>query len=64
MKNIVERAVKTFIEAFIGSLVVLIPTADFSSSVALKSLLVSAIATGISAVLNLVQNYLENRKVK
>lgn len=64
MRNILERAGKTFIEAFIGVLVVTLPNADISDKSVLYSIIAGAIATGISAVLNLALNYIDKKKNK
>ena len=57
-KEWLYRALRTFIQAFLGSVVVIAPTIDYSSSKevlkgALISLLISAISSGISAVMNM-----------
>lgn len=62
MRNVLERAFKTFIEAFIGALAITLPNADLSDKSVFYSLIVGAIATGISAVLNLILNYLDKKK--
>ena len=62
MRNILERAIKTFIEAFIGSLAITLPNADLTDGAILKSILIGAIATGISALLNFVLNYIDKKK--
>ena len=58
MKDILIRAVKTFIQGFLGALAVTLPNSDFSNMQVVKSLLIGAIAGGISAVMNLVINLL------
>ena len=63
MRNILERAGKTFIEAFIGALAITLPNADLTDKSVLYSLIVGAIATGISALLNLILNYVDKKKV-
>jgi len=58
----VGKLIKTFIEGFLASLVVTIPTiSDISDLNLLKTILVGAIAMGISAVLNLIQEYLHGK---
>jgi len=58
----VGKLIKTFIEGFLASLVVTIPTiSDISDLNLLKIILVGAIAMGISAVLNLIQEYLHGK---
>ena len=63
MRNILERAGKTFIEAFIGALAITLPNADLTNKSVLYSIIVGAIATGISALLNLILNYVDKKKV-
>lgn len=62
MRNILERAFKTFIEAFIGALAITLPNADLTDKSIFYSVLVGAIATGISAVLNMALNYIDKKK--
>ena len=55
----VSKIIKTFIEGFLASLIVSLQTIDDLSDLNLiKTILVGAIAMGISAVLNLFQMYL------
>lgn len=56
IKDIIVRAIKTFIQGFLGALVVTLPNADITSTEVLKSLLIGAIASGISAVMNIFIN--------
>lgn len=56
-KIIKNKAFRTFMQAFIGSIVVIAPTIDFSASNevlkgSLMTLIISAISAGISAVMN------------
>ncbi len=63
MKKIINkewlyRAIRTFIQAFIGSVVAIAPTIDYSSSddvlkSALITLIISSVSAGISAVMNM-----------
>jgi hypothetical protein len=62
MKDIFVRAGKTFIQGFLGALAITLPNSDFSNMQVLKSLLIGATAGGISAVMNLIINYLNNKK--
>ena len=54
MKDILIRALKTFIQGFLGALAVTLPNSDLASTEVLKSLLIGALAGGISAVMNLI----------
>lgn len=62
MKDILIRALKTFIQGFLASLAVLLPNSDYSDLSVLKSILVGALAGGISAVMNLILNYMNKGK--
>lgn len=62
MKDIFVRAGKTFIQGFLGALAITLPNSDFSNMQVLKSLLIGATAGGISAVMNLIISYLNNKK--
>ena len=54
MKDILIRAIKTFIQGFLGALSVTLPNSDVKDMAVVKSLLIGAIASGISAVMNLI----------
>lgn len=55
----VNRMYKTFIQGFLGALVVsLTTTNDYSDISILKGFLIGAVASGISAVMNLIINKL------
>lgn len=62
MKDILIRALKTFIQGFLGALAVTLPSSDFSNTEVVKSLLIGALAGGISAVMNLVLSYVKEWK--
>lgn len=59
MKDIFIRAIKTFIQGFLGALVVSLPNSDLTSSEVLKSLLIGALAGGISYLMNFVLNLMK-----
>ena len=61
MKDILIRAGKTFIQGFLGALAVTLPNSDFSDMSVVKSLLIGAVAGGISAVMNLIINMLNKK---
>ena len=63
IKDICIRAIKTFIQGFLGALAITLPSADLSDIALVKSILIGAIAGGISAVMNLIINLL-NKKQK
>lgn len=64
MNDIIVRALKTFIQGFLGALAVNLPNSDFSDLSVLKSLLIGAIAAGISAVMNLILTYINKKEIK
>lgn len=57
-KEIFERASKTFIQGFVGSLAVTLPNTDFTTKGVWQSVLIGAIASGLSAVMNAFSNML------
>jgi len=64
MKNndIAFRIIITFIESFIGSFVVLMPSSDFTDKVVRQSIIISCIGSGISAVVNYIKTILDENK--
>lgn len=61
MKDILIRALKTFLQGFLGALTITLPNSDFNDLTVFKSLLIGATAAGISAVMNLILNYLNGK---
>jgi len=61
-KDILTRALKTFIQGFLGALAITLPSTDLTNGALLKSILIGALAGGISAVMNLTLNYLNSKK--
>ena len=54
--TLLGKVLKTFFEGFIASLVVAIPNInDFTNTKLIESILIGAIAMGLSAVVNLIQ---------
>ena len=62
IKDIVIRALKTFIQGFLGALALSLPSTDLSDIALIKSILIGALAGGISAVMNLIVNFINQRK--
>ena len=58
-KDILIRASKTFIQGFFGALAITLPNSDLASESVLKSLLIGALASGISALMNFVLELLK-----
>ena len=60
--KLLGKVLKTFIEGFIASIIVVLPTTDLSNFDLVKSMMIGAIAMGISAVLNLIQEKLNGKR--
>jgi len=58
VNDILIRALKTFLQGFLGALVVTLPNSDLTNVTVLKSLLIGAVSAGISAVMNLILSLL------
>ena len=55
--TLIGKIIKTFIEGFLASLILALGNVnDFSNEKLLESIFIGAIAMGLSAVLNLIQN--------
>lgn len=67
-KDILVRALKTFIQAFIGSLTIMLPATDFTDLSTIKTTLLSvfigALASGVSAVMNIIINYCKKDEIE
>ena len=59
IKDIAIRAFKTFIQGFLGAIVITGET-DITNPDVIKALLIGALAAGISAVMNLFLELLKN----
>lgn len=64
MKDILIRAIKTFIQGFLGALIVTLPSSDLTNKAVVKSMLIGALAGGISAVMNLILSLLKKEENK
>lgn len=62
MKDILIRALKTFIQGFLGALAITLPSTDLTDGALVKSILIGALAGGISAVMNLIINLLNKKE--
>lgn len=62
MKDILIRASKTFIQGFLGALAITLPNANLSDMAVVKSLLIGALAAGISAIMNLIIQLMNKEK--
>ena len=61
-KDILNRALKTFIQGFLASMVVSINNATSVNETMLKSAILGAIAGGISCVMNMIIQYLDREE--
>lgn len=59
INDIGKRAFKTFFQAFIGAIVITLPSSDLSSKDVIKSIIIGAIASGLSALMNFINNLIE-----
>lgn len=62
INDITMRALKTFIQGFLGALTITLPTSDLSDMAIVKSVLIGAVAGGVSAVMNLIVNMLNKEE--
>lgn len=51
-KDILIRAGKTFLQGFLGALAVTLPSSDLTNTTIIKSILIGAVAGGLSALMN------------
>lgn len=58
-KDIGIRCLKTFIQGVVAYLTVSISTTDFTDKEAIKGLIIGTIASGISALMNIINNLLK-----
>ena len=61
-KDIVTRALKTFIQGFLGALAITIPTSDLTNATVVKSALIGAIASALSALMNFILELLKKEE--
>lgn len=60
--SIIGKLLKTFLEGFIASLVITLPTiTNINDFELIKSIFVGAVAMGISAILNLIQQKIDDK---
>ena len=58
-KDIGIRCLKTFIQGVVAYLAVSISTTDFNNKEAIKGLIIGAVAGGVSALMNIINNLLK-----
>lgn len=61
-KDILIRMLKTFLQGFLGALAITLPNSNLATNGVLKSLLIGAIASGISALMNFIINLLKGEE--
>ena len=61
-KDILERAIKTFIQGFLASMVVSLNGTTSVNETMLKSALLGAVASGFSCVMNMIIQYLDREE--
>lgn len=62
-KDIGIRCLKTFIQGVVAYLTVSITTTDFTDKEAVKGLIIGAIAGGVSAAMNIINNILKGDEI-
>lgn len=62
-KDIGIRCLKTFIQGVVAYLAVSISTTDFTDKEAVKALIIGCIASGVSALMNIVNNMLKGDEI-
>lgn len=58
-KDIGVRCLKTFIQGVVAYLTVSISTTDFTDKEAIKGLIIGTLASGVSALMNIINNLLK-----
>lgn len=64
IKDILKRAIKTFIQGFLATLIYSLKDTDLTDLSILKPALIGALAGGISAVMNFTYNLLPKNDYK
>ena len=62
-KDIGIRCLKTFIQGVVAYLTVSISTTDFTDKEAIKGLIIGAIASGVSALMNIINSLLKGDEI-
>ena len=62
-KDIGIRCLKTFIQGVVAYLTVSISTTDFTDKEAIKGLIIGTIASGVSALMNVINNLLKGDEI-
>ena len=62
-KDIGIRCLKTFIQGVVAYLTVSITTTDFTDKEAIKGLIIGTIASGVSALMNIINSLLKGDEI-
>lgn len=62
-KDIAIRCLKTFIQGVVAYLAVSISTTDLTDKEAIKGLIIGTIASGVSALMNIINNLLKGDEI-
>jgi len=62
-KDISIRCLKTFIQGVVAYLTVSISTTDFTDKEAIKGLIIGTIASGVSALMNIINSLLKGDEI-
>ena len=62
-KDIGIRCLKTFIQGIVAYLAVSLSTTDFTNKEAIKGLIIGTIASGVSALMNIINNLLKGDEI-
>ena len=62
-KDIGIRCLKTFIQGVVAYLTVSISTTDFTDKEAIKGLVIGTIASGVSALMNIINSLLKGDEI-
>ena len=62
-KDISIRCIKTFIQAITAYLTVSISTTDFTDKEAVRALIIGTIASGVSALMNIINSMLKGDEI-
>ena len=62
-KDIAIRCLKTFIQGVVAYLTVSISTTDFTDKEAVKGLIIGTIASGVSALMNIINGLLKGDEI-
>ena len=62
-KDIGIRSLKTFIQGVVAYLTVSISTTDFTDKEAIKGLIIGTIASGVSALMNIINSLLKGDEI-